>query len=103
MGLTVSKHVQTDGETVLTLVGECDLGSAEMLRELIRSTIIASPQTPLTVDLDQVEFLDSSGISVLLDGTGLANRLGCSYRVVNPRGMVLQVLEIVGVLDRLNT
>ena len=53
------------------------------------------------MDLDAVTFVDSGGIGVLVKGFHSASEAGCGYKVVNPQGIVRQVLEITGVFTAL--
>jgi anti-anti-sigma factor len=60
------------GETVLTLGGEIDLATADEVRKLGGDAVAANPSAELHVDLSQVTFLDSSGISALVHIRNLA-------------------------------
>jgi anti-sigma B factor antagonist len=89
--------------TVLRLAGEVDLATAGRLRDLVVATLRSEPRVPLVVDLDRVELLDSSGVRALVEGTRVARDVHASYRVVNARDTVRQVLEITGLLTAMNT
>ena len=51
----------------------------------------------LLVDLDEVTFLDCSGIGALIAGYNAALAAGCRYEVRNPHGIVSTILRICGV------
>jgi anti-sigma B factor antagonist len=55
--------------------------------------------TDLVVDLGQLTFLGSHGIRALLLGRRAAEQHGCRYRVTNPSGTVLRVLEITDLIE----
>ncbi len=94
--------VGADGETRLVLSGEIDLAAHEMLlTEIIQ--LIGGPATHVVIDLGTVTFVDSGGVGVLVKGYHAARETGCGYKIVNPQGMVKQVLEITGVLPTLIT
>jgi anti-anti-sigma factor len=57
--------------------------------------------TAVVVDLAGVQFLDSSGIAVLLKGRRLADERGAAYRVAGAHGMVKRILELSGVWEHL--
>jgi anti-anti-sigma factor len=53
------------------------------------------------VDLSKVDFLDSSGVSLLLRGRRQADEHGVAYQVIGAQGIARQVLEMTGVWDHL--
>jgi anti-anti-sigma factor len=50
------------------------------------------------VDLAELDFIDSTAISVLVRLWRLARRDNCSLRVVNAQGAVRHVLDVTGAL-----
>jgi anti-anti-sigma regulatory factor len=62
---------------------------------LTRMTLaaVADAVNGVVVDLAHATWLDAAGVDALLTGHGAAARAGCTYRVVNPSGMVEYVLE----------
>ena len=74
--------------TVWQVVGELDLGSAEVLS----TAIVPNGEVYLTLDMSELTFIDSSGLHAL-------ERLARSDRMVvlrGPRENVRRVFEIVG-------
>jgi anti-sigma B factor antagonist len=98
---TVTKHSAGDGVARLAVAGEVDLSVSGALRNLISNAITTDWIRELVVDLDQLTFLDSTGIAALVAGHKLAIEHGVAYRVANPRDRVRQVLEIAGVVKQL--
>jgi anti-anti-sigma factor len=84
-----------DDVVVVRLSGELDLSVAASAGERIASAVPSSARG-LVVDMTELEFIDSSGVSMLF---GLARRVGShrqQLRVVAPGGTaVARVLEIV--------
>jgi len=87
-----------DGSRTLTIGGEIDLAGIDALREAITTAVERDSVRRLTLDLDEVTFLDSSGIGTLVSGRNLAIGHGAVLSVVNATGMVRAVLELTGVL-----
>ena len=56
----------------------------------------------MIVDLSGTQFMDSSGISILLKGRREADRAGIAYRVTGATDMVRHILRLTGVLDYLS-
>ena len=54
------------------------------------------PGDAVTLDLSDVDFIDSSGISMLLKIRSYLDDMGCRFVLVNPSAQVVRVLTIVG-------
>lgn len=82
----------------LSLRGELDVESAPRVRAELAAAI-ESGATAVMVDLRNVTFLDSSGLSALVEcGQALSARGGSLY-LEGASGAVRQVLEITALLD----
>jgi len=86
-----------DTGCLLTVTGEIDLGTVDMLRNAVTDAL----QEPgdLVIDLDQVSYIDSAGLGVLV---GTYNRLAdrrrsLTLRCSNPQ--VLRLFAITGLTD----
>jgi anti-sigma B factor antagonist len=91
---------------VLTVRGEVDVTTTPRVRaQLISLLSEGTPQ--LVVDLEGVDFLDSSGLGALVAGLKLARSRSGELRIVCDRQRsVRKVLEVTGlerVLDRYDT
>lgn len=86
-----------DGAGVLAVRGEIDAASAPVLREAVER--VQALEVPVVIDLAGVTFMDSSGLSVLVEATLRAGD-AASVCVRNASEQVLRVLEVTG-LDSL--
>jgi anti-anti-sigma factor len=88
-----------DGRVLLTLRGELDLATAPDLEQLVYEGVDAGEH--VVVDLRGLEFMDSSGIRVLVAGHARAKRTGAGFVVVRPGAdsAVSKIIEVSG-LDR---
>jgi len=93
--LTVSGPAGGDGMT-LVLGGDLDIAGVAELERPLAAVLAAEPQ-PLQLDLSQLDFLDSSGVSVLVR---LANHFG-SVRTRAATEPVRRVIQVLGLADRL--
>lgn len=76
---------------VLSVTGEVDVATASSLREQL-DIVLSKGATKLAVDLSAVEFIDSTGLSVLVS---LARELGkASTAVITTRPNVLKIIEL---------
>jgi anti-anti-sigma factor len=95
--------VVTTGEIDHHTIGEFQ---AELTDGLRRYEEVPHPApgrcpTSLVVDLSQVTFLDSSGIRVLIEADLAAMRHGGRVVVAGASGVVHRVLDVTGVLGRM--
>ncbi|MBV9604489.1 MAG: STAS domain-containing protein [Solirubrobacterales bacterium] len=84
---------------VVGVHGEIDLETAPLLRQALLP-VIENRTGPVVVDLSQVEFMDSTGMHVLVEAV---QRLAPQHRrfavVCDEGGPVHRVLGLVGLLD----
>jgi anti-anti-sigma factor len=100
--LRIDSSARSDGTVRLAVGGEVDIATVGPLAEAM-TAILHDPQLRrLMVDLGEVTFLDSSGISALVSAYRLAVAGEVGFVVVNCRTNVLRTLEITGV-DRILT
>lgn len=89
--------VATDDDTVsLSLDGELDMASLPDIEAALDALLTRSPG-PLRIDVAGLEFLDSSGMAVLIR---LANHF-TPVETHHATGPVRRVIEVLGLADRL--
>jgi anti-anti-sigma factor len=94
-------EVRDGGQVVVIGVsGELDLASSpELEHELARST--ASGAELLIIDLRRLEFMDSTGLSVLVRAHQKATQGGKRFAIVKGPQQVQRLLSLTGVAERL--
>jgi anti-sigma B factor antagonist len=80
---------------VLQVTGEVDVYTAPMLRERIRE-LAARGAVHLIADLSQVDFLDSTGLGVLVGGLKRLREDGGSLALVIKTARILRIFQITG-------
>jgi anti-sigma B factor antagonist len=95
-GLTVDP--QQDG--VLVVAGELSLAEAPILERHL-AEVLATATSTVVVDLAGVEFIDSTGLSVLVRAHQQANERGVEFGVRNPRAQAHRLLSLTGLEERL--
>jgi len=80
---------------VVRVTGEVDVYTAPMLRERIRE-LAAGGAVHLIADLGQVDFLDSTGLGVLVGGLKRLREDGGSLVLVLETPRILRVFQITG-------
>jgi anti-anti-sigma factor len=80
------------GQREVRVEGELDLAVAEQLRELLAQL----DGELVTIDLAACEFIDSTGIAVIVQASEAAAKDGRRIVVHSPTAQVLRVLTITG-------
>ncbi|QNN53397.1 STAS domain-containing protein [Nocardioides mesophilus] len=96
MDFSLDVHRSTDC-SVITLVGEVDLTTAEQLKQALRDA--AAGVDLVVVDLAKLTFLDSTGLAALLSGHKLLAASGGRLELRDPPAMVVKMVGIVGLDD----
>jgi anti-sigma B factor antagonist len=92
--LALSTHVQED-HTVLEVGGEIDVYTASLLRERLIE-LVEGGSRHIVVDMEAVEFLDSTGLGVLVGGLKRVRALDGSLRLVCSQERILKIFRITG-------
>ena len=86
-----------NGETLQTaIVGEIDHHGAFALRDELDDAMIAARAKFIELDLSEVDFMDSSGLGVIMGRKSTADRLGAEFKIVNPTARVARIIELAG-------
>jgi len=99
--LTVTVEFATgtnDVWPVVTVSGEVDVETSPVLEERLTS-VLDRGLSSIRIDLADVTFLDSTGLSVLISGLKRCRAAGGELRLLSPRPNVRKVLEITGLTD----
>lgn len=84
-----------EGVVVVTPVGDIDLVTApRLLEQLLR--ILRDAPTRLVVALNEVTFIDSSGLNALVSANRRAEAMGTELRLAAPAPLVTKLLQITG-------
>ncbi len=94
MDLSVTSREQ-DGRTVVEVGGEIDVYTAPVLRERLND-LVGEGKHHLVVDMEQVEFLDSTGLGVLVGGLKRVRSHDGSLHLVCTQEKILKVFRITG-------
>ena|SRR5579871_2691873 len=95
-GLTVES--QANG--VVVVAGELSLAEAPILERHL-ADVLANATSAVVVDLAGVEFIDSTGLSVLVRAQQHASERGIEFGVKNPRAQAHRLLSLTGLEERL--
>jgi anti-sigma B factor antagonist len=96
---TLQLQVRPDRYRVIVEVsGELDLASVGTLQQTL-DELRADGWEHIVIDLRQVSFIDSTGLSLLLNAERSARRPGASFAILDSSPAVERLLEVVGLQD----
>jgi anti-sigma B factor antagonist len=94
-------EVTSDGRsTVITVSGELDLASSAALEDEL-GRVSASGVERVVIDLRELEFMDSTGLSTLVKAHQRAEQAGQEFGLVRGPQQVQRLLSLTGVEERM--
>ncbi len=88
------------GRVIIALTGELDMASAPLLQRAIADSALAASAV-LVLDLEQLSFLDSTGLRIILGVRELCQERGQGFAVTPGSPQVQRLLSITGVAEHL--
>ena len=88
-----------NGTVVVKASGELDLSTAPELEDRIHTALAGGDE--LVLDLSELEFIDSTGVHVVMRAFKAAEQRGAGFAITGAAGEVLRVFELVGLVGRL--
>lgn len=89
------EDTEVNGKTVLSVRGEVDVYTAPRLRERLVE-LVAAGSRQVVVDLQAVDFLDSTGLGVLVGGLKRLRSHEGDLSLICTQSRILKVFEITG-------
>lgn len=89
------QDTDVDGWTVVAASGEIDVATAPELRERL-TDLIEGGTTRVVVDMEEVDFIDSTGLGVLVGAVRRARGSDGDVRLVCTNPRILKVLQATG-------
>ncbi len=94
-------EVRNEGRaSVIAVSGELDLASSSALEEALTRVIDSSVELVI-VDLRELEFMDSTGLSTLVKAHQRADEAGQRFALIRGPQQVQRLLSLTGVAERL--
>ena len=88
-----------EGVVVVRPKGDLDIATTPLLDEILRD--LAAKGASAVLDLEDVEFIDSSGLQTILSAHAASQRDGFGLTMLPGPPPVMKVFELAGVADRL--
>jgi anti-sigma B factor antagonist len=99
--LRVEEQQGPDGQ-VIRLIGEMDMSNVDEARKPILAAMEGDGGRPVVLDLSELEFIDSTGIRLLLEAQAASNADSNRLSFRGVREQVAQVLRVTGVDKTIN-
>ncbi len=85
------------GETMVFFVGgEIDHHSAVNVRTSMDAVIAAEKPPKVMLELSSVDFMDSSGLGLIMGRYALVKQYGGTFAVLDPSPAVLKIMKLAG-------
>ena len=92
---------ERDDGYIVQLSGELDISSAPTVESRLMEIERRDPSR-LFLDLSKVSFIDSTGLSMIINADGRARKGGRRLTIVSGDGVPRRILRTVGLEDRLD-
>ena len=90
------EYEERDGRFCIQLVGEIDHHSAVAVRSAIDAKLYEFRPRHAVLDLSKIDFMDSSGLGLIMGRYSLMKEQGGEVVVVDPAPMVERVIDLAG-------
>ena len=95
---TARVSVSLGGNDMLCSIhGDIDHHNARVIRMQIDDELYKQRPKKLTLDLSRVEFMDSSGLGLILGRFNKASEIGTEFTLLNPADSVRKILDVAGI------
>lgn len=81
---------------IFSVLGEIDHHSAKVIKNAVDAELLVKRPDALVLDLSAVNFMDSSGLGLILGRYQSATKLGIEFSLYEPTEAVMKLLKIAG-------
>ena len=91
-----------NGVLAVKLRGDIDHHSAKLIRQRIDSELFITRPDELRLELSEIEFMDSSGLGLILGRYQTATEMGAEFSIEDPSPSVNKMLKLSGCEKMIN-
>ena len=92
-----SKYIQEDKLLVLEITQEIDHHTAENIRRVADNEITRYMPKKVILDFNNISFMDSSGIGIVIGRYKMIKMLGGSLEIKNANQSIKKILDMSGI------
>jgi anti-anti-sigma factor len=89
------------GVTTITVTGDIDMTTGDRFRRTLTHALEEPAVKRLLVDVGQLRFIDSNGITALIRAHRTAGERGIDFAITHAHGAIRSLFEMLGVYDML--
>ncbi|WP_459754554.1 STAS domain-containing protein [Streptomyces sennicomposti] len=93
--LSISQQTVVDGGIILCVAGDLDHHTGPLLEQAL-SAIPLRPGTGLILEVADLEYCDSTGLTLMIKASHRARAADCSFSLAGPREDLMRVLALTG-------
>lgn len=90
------KSISSGKTLTVYLDGDIDHHNAREIRSRIDTKVFIQRPNELVLDLSRVNFMDSSGLGLILGRYTKAVEMGIEFKVANPNKQIKRILDLAG-------
>jgi len=95
------EHVSRGGVELLSVEGEIDMATAPRLISALNHSVVDARDSVI-IDITKVQFMDSTGLALLINAHRRLSRRNKGFAVVCPAGSMLRVFEVTDMVEMLH-
>ena len=88
-----------DGVITVFLEGDIDHHTAKEMRETIDLNVNKSNPNLLNIDFEKIQFMDSSGIGLIMGRYKLMNSIGGKIKIINIPNRLEKMIKLSGLIQ----
>ncbi|MBR5227654.1 MAG: STAS domain-containing protein [Clostridia bacterium] len=88
------KYIDIENKLLIELNEEIDIDTCTTLRSVVDGYILKYNPRECELDMEKVNFMDSSGIGFIAGRYNLAKMLGCDLVIKKPNASIRKLLEM---------
>lgn len=97
MDLEINR-TELDGRSIILLAGEIDAYTVTGLKDMLKS-VLETEGKDVIVDMEQVTYLDSTGLGVFISALKTAKEHGRKFELINIQERVYRLFQITGLIE----
>ena len=90
------EYEERDGKFCIQIMGEIDHHSAVAVRSAIDAKLYEFRPRHAVLDLSKIDFMDSSGLGLIMGRYALMQKLGGKFSIANPNERVMKIFDLAG-------
>ena len=91
------KFIYEGKALTVRILGDIDHHSARGVREKIDGVIFDKKPLIVLLDLSCVDFMDSSGLGLILGRYTISKDMGAEFKIIKPSNNVRRILDLAGI------